>query len=210
MTALFRDFADKRNFFINFLLLIKVMFKENLYFIALIPHRELREQITVLKQDFATRFNSKKALKVFPHITLKAPFKLSTNAHEELIRWFNDLHLLQGQFRIQLKNFGAFDNKRNPVVFVQPVVTKELQALRQQLIASFSSAFPALLHPVDREFHPHITIAYRDLSTVMFTKAWSEYQNKQFDASFEIDAIYLCQHDSKKWNIIAMHNLHKM
>ncbi len=33
---------------------------ENLYFIALIPKRELREMITTFKNDFANKFNSKK------------------------------------------------------------------------------------------------------------------------------------------------------
>jgi len=181
----------------------------NLYFIALIPRRELREKVTAFKQDFANRFNSKKALKIFPHITLKAPFKFSPGMHGELLRWFNDLHLLQNQFSIQLKNFGAFENKRNPVVFVQPILTKELKALQQQLIASFTSFFPSDIHQMDVKFSPHITVAYRDLTPEMFTKAWREYQHKQFDASFEVDAIYLLQHDSKKWNIIATHNLNQ-
>lgn len=180
---------------------------QNLYFIAIIPKRELCEQITAFKQDFANRFNSKYALGVFPHITLKAPFKFYPNKHEELLKWFIDLHLLQKQFTIQLKNFGAFDNKRNPVVFVQPIVTKELQALQQQLIASFSSVFPGNIHPTDLDFHLHITIAYRDLSPEMFQKAWSEYKHKSFDGIFEVDAVHLLQHDSKKWNIISTHNL---
>lgn len=179
----------------------------NLYFIALIPPKELREQITSFKQDFANRFNSKKALKVFPHITLKAPFKLSFNAHEELLRWFTDLRILQKQFTIQLKDFGAFNNKKNPVVFIQPILTKELQAVQQQLIASFNSAFPTHIHKTDLNFHPHITIAYRDLSFEMFKQAWNEYKHKSFHATFEVDAIYLLQHDSQKWNIIATHNL---
>jgi 2'-5' RNA ligase len=185
------------------------MFNQNLYFIALISRRELREKITAIKHDFATRFNSRTALKVYPHITLKAPFKLAASAHNELMKWFTDLHVLQQSFTVQLKNFDAFNNKKNPVIFVRPVITKDLQSLQQQIIASFSSAFPALLHPVDKEFHPHITVAYRDLTPEMFTKAWSEYQHKTFDASFDVDAVYLLQHDSKKWNIIATHNLNE-
>ncbi len=127
--------------------------------------------------------------------------------HAELLRWFNDLHILQKQFIIQLKDFGAFENKRNPVVFVQPVVTKELQALQQQLIANFSSVFPGNIHPTDLDFHPHMTIAYRDLSPEMFQQAWNEYKHKSLDEAFEVDAVYLLQHDSKKWNIISTYNL---
>lgn len=52
-----------------------------------------------------------------------------------------------------------------------------------------------------------MTIAYRDLSPEMFKQAWNEYKHKPFDETFEADAIYLLQHDLKKWNIIATHNL---
>jgi 2'-5' RNA ligase len=127
--------------------------------------------------------------------------------HGELLRWFNDLHILQKQFSIQLKNFGAFNNKRNPVVFIQPVITNELKSLQQQLIASFNSVFPGNVHSTDLDFHPHMTIAYRDLSPEMFNKAWDEYKDKSFDEAFEVDAVYLLQHDSKKWNIISTCNL---
>jgi len=185
----------------------KNMNKENLYFIALIPRRELREKITAFKQDFATRFNSSKALKVYPHITLKAPFNASVNAHAELISWFNDLYINQKPFTIELKNFGAFHNKNNPVIYVKPVVTKELKFLQENLIASFSSLFPGDLHTVDLDFHPHVTVAYRDLTPEMFSKAWEEYKLKSFDTLFEVDAFYLLQHDTKKWNIIATKSL---
>ena len=41
----------------------------------------------------------------------------------------------------------------------------------------------------------------------MFTKAWQEYENKSFNADFEVDAFYLLQHDTKNWNIIATKSL---
>ena len=115
---------------------------ENLYFIALIPPNELREKITAFKQDFANRFNSKKALKVFPHITLKAPFKFSTGMHGVLLKWFNDLHVLQKPFNIQLQNFGEFENKRSPVVFGTTNYYKRIA-----IIASLTSVFPDNVHP---------------------------------------------------------------
>lgn len=90
---------------------------------------------------------------------------------------------------------------------MHPETSNELMALQKQLIASFASFFLGDLHQVDISFSPHITVAYRDLTPVMFTKAWNEYQHKTFDASFDVNAVYLLQHDSKKWNIIATHNL---
>jgi 2'-5' RNA ligase len=184
-------------------------YSENLYFIALIPKRELRERITAIKHDFATRFNSKTALKVYPHITLKAPFKLPANKHEQLLTWFNDLHIEQKKFSIELKDFGAFHNKNNPVIFIKPELSNNLEMLQEKITEGYISNISEEVNQVDIVFKPHITVAYRDLTPAMFTKAWSEYQHKTFDAFFDVDVVYLLQHDSKKWNIIATHNLNK-
>lgn len=183
------------------------MNQDNLYFIALIPNREIRKTIIECEKDFARRFNSKKALKVYPHITLKAPFKLSANHHLELINWFSNLPVKQHRFLIKLKNFGAFHNKNNPVIYINPVVTEGLKMLQKEIIASFEDFHPELLHPVDLTFKPHLTVAYRDLSPEMFSAAWKEYKEKSFNADFNIDAFYLLQHDTKKWNLISTYNL---
>jgi 2'-5' RNA ligase len=182
------------------------MNKENLYFIAVIPKRELREKITAIKQDFAKRFNSKVALKVYPHITLKAPFKLPSNMHQKIIDWFLGLQIDQQAFTIELKDFGAF-NRKNPVVYINPIATRELLLLQIKITLSFIKNISDIVDKSDLEFKAHCTVAYRDLDKSNFTKAWNEYQYKQFNASFEVDAFYLLQHDSKKWNLIATHNL---
>jgi 2'-5' RNA ligase len=184
-------------------------YSENLYFIAIIPKRELREKITASKQDFANRFNSSKALKVYPHITLKAPFKYPSNAHQRVLDWFENLQIDQQPFTIGLKDFGAFHNKNNPVIFIHPEPNTQLQSMQQEIIKDFKTFLPEMVHPTDLKFSPHVTIAYRDLDIDNFQKAWKEYQHKKFDALFEVDAFYLLQHDSKKWNIIATHDLNQ-
>ncbi len=74
--------------------------KKNLYFIALIPQQQLCEEITNFKNDFSVRFKSNKALKVIPHITLKAPFQLIVNTHDNLLKWFNNLSLIKQPFKL--------------------------------------------------------------------------------------------------------------
>ncbi len=180
---------------------------ENLYLIALIPNRELRTRITVLQKDFSTKFNSSKALKVYPHITLKAPFKKLATNHQKIIEWFDNLQINQHKFTITLKDFGSFPNKKSPVVYINPIASEELLQLQEEIMISFITNISDVVDKSDIKFKPHCTVAYRDLSPEMFIKAWSEYQHKTFDASFDVDAVYLLQHDSKKWNIIATHNL---
>lgn len=184
-----------------------MIFKENLYFIALIPERGLREKINIIKKDFALRFNSNAALKVYPHITLKAPFKCPVKEHDELMEWFFELNSFPKTFSVRLDGFGVFDNKTHPVVFIKPELSSDLNFLQKELIASFSSLMPEDVHPVDLNFKPHITVAYRDLRPDMFTEAWNEYRTKPFQEIFSVTAFYLLQHDTKKWNIISTHTL---
>jgi 2'-5' RNA ligase len=177
--------------------------KQDLYFSALIPQQELCDEITGLKKDFAARFNSKRALRVMPHITLKAPFMLSHDEHGNLLEWFNKLTLTGKPFNIKLNGFGAFQNKRSPVVFIDPVVNTELFLLQKQIISSFKNPYPMHMHNVDAKFKPHITIAYRDLEPAKFEEAWQEYKTKAFHATFQVTAVYLLQHDTRQWSIIS-------
>ena len=181
--------------------------KENLYFIALIPQREVREEITTFKNDFANRFKSKKALKVYPHITLKAPFKFPEDSHANVINWFDNLKISHRPFNVNLKNFDAFHNKHNPVVFINPVITEELIKIQREILVDFKKLFPGNVHPVDLNFKPHVTIAYRDLEPEQFSKAWSEYKDKKYSAVFKVNGFYLLQHDKKKWNLISTYSL---
>lgn len=180
--------------------------KTSLFFIALIPNRELRMKINKIKKDFES-FQSSRATKVYPHITLKAPFKCSGNGRKELLNWLSQMVIRQNSFLINLNGFGAFYNKYNPVVFINPVISTELIKMQKELMISFNSIFPAYVHPVDRKFKPHITVAYRDLTPENFSMAWQEYKHKAFSDVFDVNAIYLLEHDTKNWNIIDTHKL---
>jgi len=178
----------------------------NLYFIALIPQQKLLEEVIDIKRDML-RFNAEKALKVMPHITLKAPFQLEVREHIHLLSWFQNLFILNDPFYIQLKNFGCFPNPVSPVIYINPVLNTSVYALQKEIIRSFKNSFPGNVHKVDLNFKPHMTIAYRDLSPEMFDIAWEEYKSKKFEAIFQVESFYLLQHDRKKWNIIDIHSL---
>lgn len=179
-----------------------------LYFIALIPPENICQDITIFKEEMALRFNSKHALRTVPHITLKAPFEVAAEKYEQVVDWFKYMSITIKPFQQELKDFGAFDNKRNPVIFIKPVINNSLKFLQQQVLQNFKTAFP-FIPPASNEtkFHPHITVAYRDLSYTNFSEAWKEYASKRFEASFEVKNFHLLQHDGKKWNVIQQHAL---
>lgn len=181
---------------------------QNLYFIAIIPPDDIAEEITAFKKDLAENYNSSKALRVMPHITLKTPFYLNADDHSLLMDWFRTFTTTITSFTIDLKDFGSFDNAKNPVIFAKPVLNDCLIALQKQLIDHFKNAFPELKASfIEENFKPHMTIAYRDLEYSQYSKAWEVYKSKRYDRDFEADAIFLLQHDGRQWNIIAEHLL---
>jgi 2'-5' RNA ligase len=180
---------------------------DRIYFIAIIPPEPIRSDITAFKQDMADRFHSKAALKIIPHITLKAPFKLPAHENGSVIAWFQQLPIRQSAFQIALKDFGAFD-KRHPVLFIEPVLSPALQSLQKAITGNFKKQFPGVgLAANEKKFNPHITIAYRDLSPAAFRHAWQEYGEKHYKASFETDRFHLLQHDGQKWTTVEEHIL---
>jgi len=174
--------------------------KANLYFIAIIPPQEIGEAVAAIKQDFAVRFKSSKALRVIPHITLKAPFKFDTAKHTELLRWFASTPVTVNSFQQELKDFGCFANKRNPVIFIEPVMNESLKQLQKIILNHYIKSFGKVqVAQNEYKFNPHMTVAYRDLQFHQFKIAWEEYQSKKFEAVFEVNSFYLLQHDGKKW-----------
>lgn len=180
----------------------------NIYFIAIVFPEEIREQVQVFKEDFKKRFSSEKASKVIAHITLKAPFKSGSDKTKELLQWFEKMDTGVKPFKIELKDFGAFDNRRNPVVFINPVMSTELKQLQKSVIQHFATAYPEIeLMTNELDYKPHITIAYRDLDAWNFQKAWTEYKMKEYRSSFTADSFHLLEHDKGKWNIISTNHL---
>lgn len=167
----------------------------NLYFIAITPDEKLSEEIRTVQKDFAERFSSEKAYRNFPHITVIPPFR-SYESEEKLLEKFRKINISTPPFRISINGFGCFPNAKKPVIFLQPETSSDLENLFREIR---SSSFPQLKN----SFHPHLTVAYRDLSPDNFRKAWEEYKDKKFSAEYEVKRVGLYKHFGGKWNLIA-------
>ncbi|GEP50146.1 hypothetical protein FNO01nite_08180 [Flavobacterium noncentrifugens] len=177
---------------------------EKLYFIAIVPPKEISEEITLIKQDFEKNYESSRALKVMPHITLKAPFKLFESDHQHLLKWFEKINIPIQKFIVELKDFKSFPNPEQPVIYVHPEKSDAMNQLQKALIQEFKSTFRGVKsNTADSGFNPHMTVAYRDLKPEQFEKAWEIYQHKRYEAKFSAEAFHLLQHDGTKWNVIA-------
>ena len=50
-------------------------------------------------------------------------------------------------------------------------------------------------------FHPHITIALRDLTQRHFNSLWDEVEHKSFSGRFSTESITLLRHNGKIWTV---------
>lgn len=143
-----------------------------------------------------------------PHITLKAPFAISYNQDIEVREWFTSLTIKSTAFEVELNGFGCFDKPKNPVIFVKPKLSSKLISLQKEIIEAFEMQFPELKSQFsDKDFHPHMTIAYRDLTYPEFGKAWEKYSKKEYQNSFNVQHIFLLKHNKSSWEILVKKNI---
>ena len=169
-----------------------------LYFIAILPPKKISEKVIAIKQEFADRFESSRALRPPPHVTLQAPFKMDDKGQVTLEKMLDDFFKPFPVFKIEFNNFGSFANRRNPVIFIHPLPNEMLNNMHKQLMIflrtqGFSEENTSL------HFNPHMTVAYRDLTAANFKKAWAEFAERSFAANFMVEKIHLLRHDGKKW-----------
>lgn len=167
----------------------------NVYFIAIAPQKELSDKIRLISKDFAERFDSVKAFNNFPHITIIPPFKFPEEKEELLLNNFAHIKLDEAAFELALNSFQAFPNKKNPVIYIRPENTEPLKRLYDELNEFF------YFTPY-KSFHPHVTVAYKDLTYENFEKAWSEYQDKPFHENFIVNTVGIYKHTNNAWKLM--------
>lgn len=178
---------------------------EQRYFIAIIPPPSIANEITEIKKEFTIKYQSKAALRSPAHITLHMPFLWREEKEEKLIDTLQAFSFSTNNCNINLKAFGKFGDR---VIFIKVEKNGQLVDLQKNLV-DYCKLNLLLFNQTDdlRGFHPHITVAFRDLRKKYFVEAWNEFNNRTFDASFNLDAFSLLKHDGKQWNVLHNFNL---
>ena len=169
-----------------------------LYFIAILPPLPIRNEIKLLKEYFRDTYQSKAALNSPPHITLHMPFQWKETKDKKLISALKKFGAGKSAIEIQLNGFACFA----PRVIYLNVMESEPLCLLQSDLHKFCKTELNLFNAQYRDmpFHPHITLAFRDLKKDKFEKAWGEFKERKFSGDFIADKITLLKHDGKVWN----------
>ena len=171
----------------------------SLYFIAVLPPEKESDQITDLKHYCKEHYGSGHALKSPPHITLHMPFKWNDKKRAALDHCLNQVATATEAFQMQLRDYDFFEPR---VVFVDVVENSALRELQQRLAKQMRldlNLFNADYK--DRPFHPHVTIAFRDLKKPKFYEAKTHFSQQQLSMDFEISDLVLLKHDGKGWQV---------
>ena len=173
------------------------MVKSQLYFIAIILPQEISTQIRNYQLDAARRFQSFKALNSPPHITLFPPFRWPASQMSDVSKTMKEVTVKLKPFTITLSGFGNFSPR---VIYISVTPNSVLDTLYESLQEMFRTRLK--LNIRKREvFHPHVTIAYKDLKRSCFREAWEFFRTERIETEIKIDRIWLLRHDGYIWRV---------
>ena len=178
---------------------------EKLYFVAIVPPSPIYEEAFEQKVYFKTKYNSKASLNSPPHITLHMPFRWVETDEEEIASQLEAFGNANAPVKIDLNGFSSFPPR---VIFINVERSVELQNLQKGLERFFKrqlNLFNAKYK--DLPFHPHLTLAFRDLKKPFYQKAWEEFEGKDYHASFLADKIALLKHSGPLWEVFREFDL---
>lgn len=170
----------------------------NLYFIALVAPDHINADVLKWKYRMKERYQCVVALRSPAHITLVPPFRMNDKDEEKLSRSLAEFSAGQKKFVLRLADFSSFIPR---VIFVAVVQNEVLTTLKNELVAYLLAINK---YPVKKEagvFHPHVTIANRDLQKQAFYEAWEYFKEKKYKAEWPVQDISLLKYNNQKWDV---------
>ena len=170
-----------------------------MYFISIVAPEDINQQVLKWKNFFKERYECSVALKSPAHITISPPFWMNEELEDDLINSIHEFSITKSKFEITLKNFAAFQPK---VIFVDVMKSEVLNCLYQSFSDFIYSQNKFPIKKEDRPFHPHVTLATRDLYKKAFQEAWEIFSKKKYEALWMVSGISLLRHNKKNWDVI--------
>jgi 2'-5' RNA ligase len=172
---------------------------DSMYFIAIVLPEELNQRILVFKQYMFEKYKCQVGLKSPAHITLIPPYWMNEEK-ENLLK--KDLEIHANSFRpfsLRTLNFSSFPPK---TIFIALEENAELKNVKTRTDVFFTERPEYKMKLDNHAFHPHITIATRDLYKKSFYEAWEHFQPMEFREIWLVENLSLLKHNKKNWDVI--------
>lgn len=170
-----------------------------MYFLALVLPPDLNEKIHYWKKYMFDKHLCKVGLKSPAHITVIAPFWMEENLEDQLIIDVDKLSADLQPLTIATNNFSAFKPR---TIFAAVKENKELEELKIKTDEFFKQSGQYQMTFENRPFHPHITIATRDLFKRSFYEAWPVFEKEILQEEWEATGLSVLKHNKKTWEVI--------
>jgi 2'-5' RNA ligase len=171
----------------------------SMYFIAIVLPEELNERVLEYKKMMQEKFGCKVGLKSPAHITIVPPFWLEEEKEQQLLEDVRRISSDIVQFPVTTNNFSAFKPR---TIFIDVIVDVQLAAVKQSSDQFFKGNEFYKIKIDTRPFHPHITIATRDLHKKAFHEAWPLFQHKEFKEEWIASGISVLRHNKRNWEVV--------
>lgn len=172
---------------------MKVMQK---YFLAIVPEGAIQDNCTEIKNEIRNQFNVKYALKSPAHVTLKMPFSYNEAKVEKLIQVLR-------KFLIQFESFpisiGGVDTFGKRVIFLKIKADDRLTKLQAELKGFCKRELNLVDELSDRNFHPHMTIAFKDLKEIHFDEILNLVKKRSIQEEYFVSNIHLLKRIEGRW-----------
>ena len=179
--------------------LLAGLFYMDMYFMAIVLPEDLNKEVLHYKQYMLDKYNCKVGLKSPAHITITPPYWMERTKEEGLLNQLDTVCSGLPAFPVTTKNFSVFKPR---TIFIDVEVDQPLKYAKSS-IDRFFKAHPKYGAKIEsRPFHPHITIATRDLYKKAFAEAWSFFEHKEFSTDFIATGIAVLRHNKVNWDVI--------
>ncbi len=157
-----------------------------MYFIAIVLPQNLDEKILQYKKWMAEKYGCKVGLKSPAHITIAPPFWMNEELERTLVGDIEKISNETFSFDIITNSFSSFSPR---TLFIAVEASEKLNGLKK-LSDTFFRNTNYGMKIENRPFHPHITIATRDLRKKDFWEAWEYFKDKIFREEFIAEAFH--------------------
>jgi len=170
-----------------------------MYFLAILTPQEVNVKVLEWKHYMREHFGCVVALRSPAHITLIPPFWMNEEMEPTLIADVESFSAEQKQFKIELQDFDAF---RPKVIFLHVKPSESLTRLQSDLERDLLSKETYPIKKEERPFHPHVTIANRDLMRKDFPEAFKHFEKIAYKQTYMTAEIALLKHIAGEWKTV--------
>lgn len=173
------------------------------YIIITIPPQHIRREINELRAEISNDTGSKTALMYPPHITMRTGAMVPDEKTDEFITGF-DRHLEDARMvevatgGIKTTTYTKPAGKTGYLLYYDIHLTRQLEQLHTYLLE-----YDTFIKRKQPEFHPHLTLAFDDLTQSACANALNAIQSGAYQPvkhyKWEIDTIALYVKEKDRW-----------